>query len=164
MLHIEYQLNEDDFVAAAKLMLRKRRRAFFFLLLIPIMGAGMVAFSVLLLTTRSPGWGAFNLLYGALLLSYPLLRTRSIRRQYRKRPLLSKPFCMEADATEVHIISPDLDQRSSWAVYESFAENETSFLLIQQGRLQFVPIPKRCLDPGQIMELRAAVSAHMPQV
>jgi len=164
MIHIEYQVSEDDFVAAAKLMLRKRRRGLFFLVLLPVVGAGMVLFSIALFTGRSYLVGAFNLIYGALLLSYPLLRTRSIRRQYRKRPLLSKPFCIEIDDIEVHIIAPDLDQRSSWAMYEGFAENAASFLLIHQGRLQFVPLPKRCIRVDQIVQLRAAVSAHLPQI
>ena len=165
MLHIEYQISEDDFVAAGRLVLRHRSkwRAY---LQIPFMvlGATMVVFSAFAFGWGQTFSGGACLLYGTFLLCLPLLRTRALRRTYRKRPSTGKPLCLEISDSEVHLMSPDMDSRTSWALYDGYLENDSSFVLLQQGRLHFIPIPKGQLAPEQLMALRAVAAAHVPQI
>ena len=165
MLHIEYQISEDDFVAAGKLVLRRRSRWKRYLLgVVLTLGFACILYSAYWLWQREFVAGGVWLIYGVFLLCIPLLRNRAFRRMYRRRPSAGKPLCVEIDDYEVHLISPEFDSRTSWTLYDAFAEDDLNFVLLQQGRLHYLPIPKRQIAPDQLHALRVLVSAHVPQL
>jgi hypothetical protein len=164
MLHIEYQISEDDYVAAAKLALRKLWRDGPFMAYgFPAIGILFILASVFGAITKPIPWDLLGLISGVFLASFPFRQKLAARRQYRRTPALHAPRCLEIDDVEFHFISPDFDDRNTWNIYCAFAEDAKSFVLVRQGNDQFVPIPKRLLDPVQIDTLRALLMAHLPQ-
>jgi hypothetical protein len=71
-------------------------------------------------------------------------------------------YLVDLDETGIHYISPSGETRMEWKVFGSFAEDTSSFVLVQRGSTIFMPIPKRELSPPQIIELRTLLQTHLP--
>jgi hypothetical protein len=165
MLPLKYSVSEDDFVAAAELALQTRSRfqsaQRWYL---PGMGIVIIAGSLVSRPWVTHSWGGMGaaMLIGLFLIRAGLAWKGTIRNQYRKVPTMGGPRTLEANDQGLHFISAVMDGRASWEVYERFAEDARTFILMQRGSRIFIPIPKRELAPDQIEGLRELFQSHLP--
>jgi hypothetical protein len=92
----------------------------------------------------------------------PLLVRHNLRKQFRRSPVLSEVRTLDVDDTGLDFSSASASGRQMWAVYSGFAEDKYNFLLVQQGSLIFVPIPKSGMSDSEQAELRSILAAHLP--
>jgi YcxB-like protein len=167
-MHIEYQINEDDFASAGRLAVQAKSRwagiqryflaGFGVLLIVCGVITGIIghAFSAL--------WG--SLLWGAILLGISVLYGfygYQFRRIYRKSPLLTERRTLDVDEHNLQFKAASSEGRTTWEAYIKYAENKDTFIIFQQGNQIFIPIPKRDLTAPQIDELRTLLQAHLPR-
>ena len=160
-MEMTYQIDEDDFVNAGKLLLRTRRGARVRRIGIYscwlILAACLTVLMFLRTFSTAAYFAVFLGLYTVLLSSIGW----QYRRQYRKIPALHGPRTLEADENGLHLKSAVSDGRFSWQVLDRFAENDRTFVLVQQGGRIFFPVPKRQLTPEQIAGFRALCAKHI---
>jgi YcxB-like protein len=163
-MHIEYQISEDDFIAARQFSTHSRTLwKKFRLWLIRAVGLVFVVVGGLLLT--QPSNKAINILvlgYGIFLCFFSLFTKFQSKTKFRRMTQLHGRYLVDLDVTGIHYISPSGETRMEWKVFGSFAEDASSFVLVQRGSTIFMPIPKRELSPPQIIELRTLLQAHLP--
>src|SRR5579871_1394260 len=164
-MQIQYQISEDDYVSAGKLAMRKRSKlAAYQLYFWSALGVLIIAAGVIAAIGKSSFSGMLPvLLWGSILLLLPLLWGYQFRRVYRKAPLLRDPRTLDIDDNALHFATANSEGRTTWEAYIKFAENESVFILFQQGNQIFVPIPKRELAPVQIPEPRSLFETHLPR-
>ncbi len=156
-----YQIDESDFVSAGKLLLSSRKPAWW--------RRVFVAVSILLLAASGSTFFylrqfALAALCCALILLYaarPLLIAWQYRRQFRKIPALHDSRTLTADENGVHIVSALTDGRFAWQILDRFAENERTFILVQQGGRVFFPISKRQMALADAEAFRALCATHI---
>jgi hypothetical protein len=144
-MHIEYQISEDDFVGAAKLAMRTRSKRSVFTIY-ALLGFGLLLILGSIVSMIASGSGTAGLapfLWGSFLVSMPLLWAYQFRKQYRKNSLLHDRRSLDVDNAQLHFKTSTSESTSTWASYIRFAENESTFILFQQGNQIFIPIPKR---------------------
>ena len=56
-----------------------------------------------------------------------------------------------------------MNAETSYSFYSKFAEDDHSFVLVNQGGNGFSFIPKRELSSAQITELRSHFETHLPR-
>lgn len=158
-----YQIDEADFVSAGKLLISSRKHAWwrpvFITISIFLLAAAGGTFLYLREFALAAVCCAFILLYAAR----PLLIAWQYRRQFRKIPALHDPRTLTADEHGVHIVSALTDGRLAWQVLERFAENERTFILVQQGGRVFFPISRRQMAPSDAEAFRTLCAAHIPR-
>ncbi len=52
----------------------------------------------------------------------------------------------------------------AWRVYAAYAEDKNSFLLVQQGKQTFVPIPKRVMSAEEVASFREILTERLPKM
>jgi YcxB-like protein len=170
-MNITYQASEQDFVRAGMLMLRRKSR---FTAFSPWVGGVWLAFLISFIfldpgaranINNSADWGkvGFGLSIPILLLLMPLLTRAGLRKQYRNSPAMQETRTIQADFSGFHLRSQSNSSDIAWSTFIAFAEDEHSFLLIQQGNLIFVPIPKRQLSEEQVEEVRSVFETYLPR-
>jgi len=167
-MHIEYSLIESDFVVARQFSMHgrtwwKKLR----LWLIRIVG---LVFAIMggLLLRQSYGEFAnilvnlFVLGYGILLCFFSLYTKLRSKVIFRKMAQLHGSYRVDLNETGIHYIAPAGESRVEWRAWSTFAEDASTFVLVQRGGGMFMPIPKRELTPTQITDLRSLFETHLP--
>lgn len=151
-----------------------RKKGGFLVRVMPWIGAGvLLAMFVILVrdaithespfTSDSPTQLGLGVALPLLLVLLPATFRRALRRQYRNNPMLSEARTLQADFSGLHFRSASSSTDQTWSNYVAYAEDASSFLLIQQGNLLFVPIPKRQLTPAQADEVRSVFETYLPR-
>ncbi len=163
-MRIEYQINEDDYVSAGRLFLKTRRAKNFYRRFVAPALWVVIALSVLIILWSTQKWDPVLLLLfiPALIPACRLLIPWQLRRNFRKTPILHTPRTLDIDGNELHFVSSFSDTKTTWEPYIRFAEDDRTFILVQQGNLLYFPIPKRELAVDQITELRSLFKTHLP--
>jgi hypothetical protein len=166
-MHIEYRVNESDYLSASKLALRKRSSwsaldYYFPHIFCVLWLAGSVIPSPfnnylkedidLLLTL-----GVFPIFMGLL-----VLRRGSMKKEYKKEKALQLHQALDLDATGLRMVTTAGTSRSAWDIYSKFVEDKDSFVLFQKADHGIVPIPKHHLSPAQVDELHDLLTARLP--
>ena len=168
-MHIEYRVNESDFISASKLAQRKRSSwsaldHYFPHIFCVLWLAGSVIPSPLnnylkddidLLLTL----GVFPIFLGLL-----VLRRGSMKKEYIKQKALHLHQALDLDATGLRLVTTAGTNRSAWDIYSKFVEDKDSFVLFQKADHEILPIPKHHLSPGQIDELHNLLEARLPSL
>jgi hypothetical protein len=150
-MHIEYQINEDDFVSAGRLFIKTRRATNFYRrVVVPALWV-VFGFSGYVIIRFARAWNPVLLLLviPVLFPAFRLLIPWQLRRNYRKAPILHSPRTLDVDNNELHFASSFADTKTTWEPYIRFVENDRTFILVQQGNLQYFPLPKRELTPNK---------------
>jgi hypothetical protein len=165
-MHIEYRVNESDFVGASMLALRKRSSwsaldYYFPHIFCVLWLAGSVIPSPfnhygqddldLLLTL-----GVFPIFMGLI-----VLRRRRLKQDYKKMKNLKLHQALDLDSNGLRLTTTDGVARSSWDLYTKFVEDKNSFILYQKLDHGILIIPKQHLTEGQADELRNLLVARM---
>ena len=166
-MHIEYRVNESDFVSASTLALRKRSSwsaldYYFPHIFCVLWLAGSVIPSPfnhygqedidLLLTL-----GVFPIFMGLV-----VLRKRRLKQDYKKMKNLQLHQALDLDSNGLRLTTTAGVARSSWDMYSKFVEDKSSFVLYQKSDHGIVPIPKHHLTEPQIDELHSLLTARLP--
>jgi YcxB-like protein len=166
-MHIEYRVNERDFLAASKLALRKRSSwsaldYYFPHIFCVVWLAGSVIPSPfnnylkddidLLLTL-----GVFPIFMGLL-----VLRRSGMKKEYIKQKNLHLHQALDLDAMGLRLVTTAGTTRTSWDIYSRFVEDKDSFVLFQRADHGIFPIPKDHLSPTQVDELHNLLEARLP--
>jgi hypothetical protein len=166
-MHIEYQINEADYIAAIRLSQHSRlrfarlRRYFWpVVCLIPI---SLAIFSLV----RSHGHGFLGVSFTFLIFCVPIYNLLSERwrlaQVYRKTHQIPMTTYIDFDATGFHSINAASDHRTPWKDCSQFIENNTTFLIffVRDTRRMMEYTPKRVLTTAQIDEFRALLQTHL---
>ena len=170
-MHIAYTYTESDFVRAGMLMLKKRSPL---LLYFRWLGVALLTWFVVSLmidpavraTLAGPsamfrvGFGLFMPIF---FLSIPFLTRRNLRKQFRQTPLLSERRSLEFDDFGYQSKSASAQVQVAWTAYIGIMEDKYNFLLVQQGKMIYVPIPKSPFTPVEVDELRSMFERHLPR-
>jgi hypothetical protein len=166
-MHIEYRVNESDFLSASMLALRKRSSwsaldYYFPHIFCVLWLAGSVIPSPFNNYLQEPvdlllTLGVFPIFMGLL-----VLRRGSLRKEYKKQKNLQLHQVLDLDATGLRLTTTAGVSRASWDTYSKFVEDKDSFILYQKADHGIVPIPKHHLTDPQCDELRALLVARLP--
>jgi hypothetical protein len=163
----DFQLNEDDFVEAQRNHLRKQYGK---IRMVPLIGFSLL---VVLGVIGGISWlidqksGAamqmaplalFITIFGSIVL-WPWLGI-SFRRQFRKIRALQLPIHLDADENGILYTNGNGQSKSSWEALEDWREAKGCFMLYTQPNLFFV-LPKRSMEPQQILAFRELVSSKV---
>lgn len=164
-MHIEYRVNESDFVSASMLALRKRSSwsalDYYFphIFCVLWLGGNVIQSYIypdmevdLLLTL-----GAFPIFMGLV-----VLRKRRLKQDYKKMKNLQLHQALDLDSNGLRLTTTAGVARSSWDMYSKFVEDKSSFVLYQKSDHGIVPIPKHHLTEPQIDELHSLLTARLP--
>jgi|ERR1017187_117188 hypothetical protein len=164
-MHIEYRVNESDFVSASMLALRKRSSwsalDYYFphIFCVLWLGGNVIQSYIypdmevdLLLTL-----GAFPIFMGLV-----VLRRRRLKQDYKKMKNLQLHQALDLDSNGLRLTTTAGVARSSWDMYSKFVEDKSSFVLYQKSDHGIVPIPKHHLTEPQIDELHSLLTARLP--
>ena len=162
---IEYEMSEQDFMDAQKLALRHlpNRRTRWIVRIVPFWGLFLCLAIVWNVVRSGLTWNngmITPLVLGLLFLSSPLLLNQSQRRIFRKNAIFHGQRTLAADETGLVFSGPTFSVQLKWDSFQSFVEDDTSFVLYQAG-LIFHIMPKRELLPGQIVELKEAFTKNI---
>jgi hypothetical protein len=168
LVHIEYQITEDDFAAAGRLAVQtKSRFAAGQRYILAILSVLLISSGVIVAITAQSLAGLWApLIWGTILLGIAVLYGYygyQFRRIYRKSPLLRERRTLDVDDHNLQFKAATSEGRTTWEAYIKYAENKDTFIIFQQGNQIFVPIPKRDLTASQIDEFRALLQAHLPK-
>ena len=165
-MHIEYRVNESEFVSGSMLALRKRSTwsaldYYFPHIFCVLWLAGSVIPSPfnnylqdqidLLLTL-----GVFPIFMGLI-----VLRRRRLKQYYKKMKNLQLHQVLDLDGTGLRLTTTTGVSRSSWDIYSKFVEDKTSFVLYQKSDHGLLIIPKDYLTEPQSDELRNLLKARL---
>jgi hypothetical protein len=165
-MHIEYRVNESDFVGASILALRKRSSwsaldYYFPHIFCVLWLAGSVIPSPfnhyaqddvdLLLTL-----GVFPIFLGLV-----VLRRRRLKQDYNKMKNLQLHQALDLDSNGLRLITTNGTERTSWDLYTKFVEDKASFILYKKLDNGILIIPKHHLTEGQADELRNLLKARL---
>lgn len=164
-MHIEYRVDERDFVSASTLALRKRSSwsaldYYFPHIFCVLWLSGNVIQSYihpdmeidLLLTL-----GVFPIFMGLV-----VLRRRRLKQDYKKFKDLHLHQVLDLDRSGLRLTTTAGVTRSSWEMYTKWVEDKSSFILFHTNDHRIVPIPKHHLTEPQIDELRNLLTARLP--
>jgi hypothetical protein len=164
-MHIEYQVSQQDYVSAALLAIRKGRivtklRYYYF-----------CVFATLWLVTaltaaRSGGhWNIAAIASGLAIIPFMavILWIARIKfgREFQKNANVHGVHQLDATESGIRIANKESETRSTWKIYSKFAENSRVFILLNQGKKSFIPIPKSTMNTEEIAELRSLFKAGL---
>jgi hypothetical protein len=164
-MHIEYEISQQDYVSAALLAIRKGRiftklRYYYF-----------CVFATLWLMTsltaaRAGGhWNITAIAAGLAIIPFMAMILWIARikfgREFKKNASVHGVHQLDATESGIRIANSESETRSTWKVYSKFAENSGVFILFDQGKKTFIPIPKAALTGEQITELRSLFKAGL---
>jgi hypothetical protein len=163
---IEFQFTLDDYRNGLRTHYRKGASLFarWMLRFCLVFGAFFLLIGIVLVIT---GQRAFNILWPPFLLgavwtwvgmggTYRL----SARSQFTKNPSLREPRRVDFDQDGVKTDAGVASSQVSWKAFLRCVESNDCFLLYA-GPTSFNIIPKRVLQPEQLIELRQLFQAHI---
>ncbi len=164
-MHVEFRITEREYRNAAMLALRKRSSLSSLDYYLPYIFT-VVWISVLVFPALYHPDIELDLLLTLgvipVFLGFLLLRRKNMRSDYEKLKNFHLHQALDLDATGLRLITTAGISRSSWDLYEKFAEDKTSFVLYLKADQTFLPIPKVHLTDAQADELRALLKSRMP--
>jgi hypothetical protein len=159
LMHVDYQVSQQDYVSAAMLAVRKGRittkiRYYYF-----------CAFAIFWLvatlsSSRSEGhWNFASIVAGLSIfpfLAFILWVTGlKFAREFRQNVSLHGIHQLDATESGMRIANSESEMRSTWKTYSKFAENSRVFILFHPGIKSFIPISKNAMNVEQVSELRS---------
>jgi len=166
-MHIEYRVSQSDYVSATTLANRKRSNMSALEHFWPyIFCIVWIAIGWL------PGGGNdldnpddlyFELGGIPIFLIFLWIRRRQVKGEYRKLSQYRLLHALDLDTNGLRLATSVGLTRSSWDIYEKYAENDDVFILYEKGKHTFVPISKSHLAYLQVNELRTLLSANLPR-
>jgi hypothetical protein len=166
-MHVEYQISEDDYVSAGQLFLKTRRRSSFYRRFVVPALWSVIIVSTIITVSVSEDWTAGLIICLVLLLVLVqlcrILIPWQLRRTYRKAPIYHVRRSLDIGEGTLHFSAPSSDSTTSWEPFIGFAENDRTFILVQQGNSVYYPISKGELTPTQVDELRSILETHLPR-
>jgi len=166
-MHIEYRVNERDFVTASTLALRKRSSwsalDYYFPHIFCVL---WLAGSVIPSPFNDYGKAEIDLLLTLgvfpIFMGLVVLRKRRLKQDYIKMKNLQLHQALDLDSNGLRLTTTAGVARSSWDMYSKFVEDKSSFILFNRADHGIVPIPKDHLTDGQVDELRNLLTARLP--
>ena len=102
-----------------------------------------------------------NVCWFALVVTYLVIRSVWIKRDFRGHPHFSQRQVVQVDDTGLRVETGVGKSEMKWGAYERCQETQTLFLLYLGARSVQV-IPKRALSSDQMVELRQLLSSKLP--
>jgi len=161
----DFELTEDDFVDAQLSYVRSQYRKP--KIAIPLAVFALFAivgciFSLIAHRSQSARQFApmvFLVIAGAVILAY-LFSGHPFRRQFRKIRALHVPLQITLSDSEIVYTSENGESKTGWGAIERWQESKGSFMLFTQPRMFFI-VPKRVMQPGQIVACRELLTARI---
>jgi len=162
-MHIDYEINEQDYVAAQRLALKKMRAsAARFLAFAPWLGLFLLVFIGQAVWKRGFSTNFIpGLVVPLFFLVLPFTTRRTVRKSYAKSANMHGPLTLDVDEDGLSFRGRTFASKVSWDHFAQFYENKQVFVICQQGQMVFNILPKRCLSPEQTSALRDLVSRHI---
>jgi hypothetical protein len=165
-MHIEYRVSERDYRKAVTLAKRKRSKLSALELFWPYLFAiawMLIGFIPRSISNNAGGTDDLYFQLGVIpfVLLFLLARQMRLRSEYVKLSNYRLLQALDLDASGLRLVTSQVTARTSWSVYEKFAENESVFILYQEGNQGIVPITKAFLTYLQIEELRSLLEANL---
>jgi hypothetical protein len=165
-VHIEYQINRDDYLSAATLVLRKRSSLTAFRYYWPYIFATfwMATIFLPIVIGGHPRKASDPLLlYGILpgVIAIMWVRRFWLGREFRRSTNLQLPHVFDADSNGIQFVTEHSDHKTSWQYYSRYLENSRVFLLFQKGNQVFLIIPKRALTADQLVGFRNLLNSQL---
>jgi hypothetical protein len=164
-MHIEYRISERDYRSASTLANKKRSNWSALEHFWPYIFA-VVWISIGFLPGASNTGDSSDDLYFELgvipiLLLFLWMRRARIKQEYLKMHNFRLLHALDLDANGLRLVTTLGTQRTSWQLYDKYAENEDVLILFEEGKHSFVPISKNHLTTLQSDELRNLVGAYI---
>lgn len=162
-MHIDYEINEQDYVAAQSLALKKMRPSMGrFLAFAPWFGLFLLVFIVQAVFKRGFSTNFIpGLSVPLFCLVLPITSRRSIRKSYAKSSNMHGPLTLDADEDGLSFRGQTFASEVSWDHFASFYEDKKTFVISQRGQTVFNILPKRCLSAEQTSTLRELFSRYI---
>jgi hypothetical protein len=163
-MQIEYQLTEADFVNASQFSILhrtpwRRVRLWFFRLA----GITFVALALPILFRPDHKLSGIFMFFCGLYAAFFSVATKfDAKRKFKKMTQLHGNYIVNIDSQGVRYTAPKGESKMDWKVWGSFAEDPSSFVLVQRGSTMFMPIPKRQLSTSEVNELRSLFQTYLP--
>ncbi len=165
-MHIEYRVGERDYRNAVNLAKRKRSNLsalehfWPYLFGVVWMFIGFIPSSISN-SASDTDTVYFQLGVVPIVVLFLWARRLKLKSEYVKLSNYRLLQALDLDATGLRLVTSLGTTRTSWSVYEKFAENEGVFVLYQEGNQGIVPITKAFLTYLQIEELRSLLEANL---
>jgi len=162
-MHIDYEINEQDYVAAQRLALKKMRPSMGrFLAFAPWLGLFLLVFIGQAVWKRGFSTNFIpGLVVPLFFLVLPFTTRRSVRKSYAKSANMHGPLTLDVDEDGLSFRGRTFTSEVSWDHFARFYEDEKSFVISQRGQTVFNILPKRCLSPEQTSTLRDLLSGNI---
>lgn len=165
-MHIEYRVNESDFVSASMLALRKRSSwsalDYYFPHIFTVLWlAGSVIPNPFNNYLRDDIDLFLTLGVFPIFLGMVVLRRRRLKQDYMKMKNLQLHQALDLDSNGLRLTTTAGVARSSWDLYFKFVEDKSSFIIFSSRDHSFIPIPKHHLTEPEADELRAMLTARL---
>ena len=162
-MHIDYEINEQDYVAAQRLALKKMRAsAARFLAFAPWLGLFLLVFIGQAVWKRGFSTNFIpGLVVPLFFLVLPFTTRRSVRKSYAKSANMHGPLTLDVDEDGLSFRGRTFTSEVSWDHFARFYEDEKSFVISQRGQTVFNILPKRCLSPEQTSTLSDILGRHI---
>ena len=162
-MHIDYEINKQDYVAAQRLALKKMRAsAARFLAFAPWLGLFLLVFIGQAVWKRGFSTNFIpGLVVPLFFLVLPFTTRRSVRKSYAKSANMHGPLTLDVDEDGLSFRGRTFTSEVSWDHFARFYEDEKSFVISQRGQTVFNILPKRCLSPEQTSTLRDLLSGNI---
>jgi len=165
-VHLEYQIDESDYLDAIRLYgLAGFRGARLRLYILPAVGmlvaVPMGVFMAVVFGLGSLMFLPLPVLLGSLLLN-PLAARRRLVRSYRANLDIQRRNFVDVDDRGVRIRDLASDRFQPWQDFSGYAESRSTFIRLQAKNAAFSITPKRELTDAQVAEFRLFCQAHLP--
>lgn len=162
-MHIDYEINEQDYVAAQSLALKKMRPSMGrFLAFAPWLGLFLLVFIVQAVVKRGFSTNFIpGLAVPLFCLILPITTRRSIRKSYTKSTNMHGPLTLDVSEDGMSFRGQTFASEVSWDHFAQFYEDKKTFVISQRGQTVFNMLPKRCLSSEQTSTLRELFNRHM---
>lgn len=165
-MHIEYRVSEGDYRNATTLANKKRSNLsalehfWPYLFVIVWLSIGFLPASI----SGSSGEDVdmyFALGVIPIWIIFLYMRKLQFRREYAKLPNLKLLQALDLDSNGLRLVTTAATTRTSWDLYNKFAEDQHAFVLYMDGGHNFLPITKSYMNTLQIDELRTLLKANI---
>ena len=163
-MHIEYRVNQRDYVSAAMLALKKRSNWSLLEYYLPHAFAMLwigIAISSGRVDLSNSNDLVFTLGVLPVMLGFLLLRRTRVQRDYMRVRQYQLLHELDLDANGLRLATSAGVFRMSWDLYSRWAESKSVFILFQNNEHDFFPIAKEHLRDAQNTELRTLLATRL---
>jgi len=164
LVHVDYEISEQDFMDAQRLAVRKSsvRLIRWTRLVLPLFGLFLLVFLVISAVTQGfsdrfiPGF-AISLMF----LSIPLLSWRTQKKMYANSPSMHGTLSLDVNDEGIQFGGKTFSSKVSWSHFARFLEDNKAFVLYQQNQRIFNIVPKRNLSLEQVAAFRQYLESKL---